>query len=249
MKDNNPKRSILEIAAFAIVGLIGIACWRFLNSIEYLLFPDRKKRLIMLIDLDKCIGCNVCSVACKSENGVALGQYRTQVLEAEEGVYPSVQRLFLPVMCNHCEEAPCLKACENKAIIKRSDGLVFIDKEKCKGLQLCIPACPYGAIYFNQDADPSADVRDYPSRAVGRSDKCDLCMGRIDVGLEPACSDTCPTDARVFGDMRDGNDPIRKKIHEEKLTGLLPGKGTGPQVYYRGGNRDLFKDTIVNPHN
>lgn len=200
-----------------------------------------KSRLAMVMDLEKCIGCHACTVACKSENGVAIGGSRTRVLEKEHGTYPDVSRFFLPMMCNHCEDAPCIKACPNKAIITKDNGLVDILKDKCTGYQLCANACPYGAIYLNPDTDPDENVEDYPSRMVLKADKCNFCEERLEEGLEPACSNTCPTDARIFGDLADPDSKVSKLVNGETLTGLLMDEGTKPQVYYKGGMPDIFK--------
>ena len=203
--------------------------------------PDKpESRLAMVMDLDKCIGCHACTVACKSENGVAIGGSRTRVLEQEHGTYPETSRFFLPLMCNHCEDAPCIAACPNGAIVRKDNGLVDIDKEKCQGLQQCIPACPYGAIYINPDQEPDEFAADYPARTVFKADKCNFCEERLAEGLEPSCSNTCPTDARIFGDLADPNSKVAKLVNGEKLTGLLLEEGTKPQVYYKGGMPEIF---------
>jgi len=229
------------IKAF-LAGGVGLLSYLSINKLN--LFDkkpkEKKKRLTMLMDLDKCIGCNACSVACKSENGVALGGFRTKVLEEEVGEFPATQRHFLPMMCNHCENPACLPACPNGAITRGENGIVDINKDKCKGFQLCIQACPYGAIYINPDTKPDTHVKDYPSRSIGKADKCNFCAHRIDEGLESACSQTCPTDARVFGDLNDPSSLVAKIINEEGLKGLLEEEGTKPQVYYKGGLPSAF---------
>lgn len=233
----NTKRTAIKSILAATAGVSSFFLWKKYNSS----IPEKKKkRLGMLMDLDKCIGCNACTVACKSENGVALSGFRTQVLEQETGEYPNTKRFFLPIMCNHCEDAPCIKACPNKAIIKQENGIVDIDKNKCKGFQLCISACPYGALYMNPDRNPDENNKDYPARAVGKVDKCNLCSHRIDEGKEPSCVNTCPTDARVFGDLNDESSYISQMVKKEKLTGLLENEGTKPNVYYKGGNKGVF---------
>ena len=239
-ENTKSRKSILLIVGVSIIGIIAFPVWKILKTFGIRSLSERRGRLVMLMDLDKCIGCNACSVACKAENGVALGGFRTRVLEKEYGEYPEVRRYFLPVMCNHCKDAPCLQACTNKAIVRRKDGIVNIDKEKCKGFGLCIAACPYGAIYMNPDLEPSQQVAKYPSRQLMKSDKCNFCLHRIDEGLEPACSNTCPTNARIFGDLSDETSLVYQIVKEEKLTGLLEEKGTWPQVFYRGGNKAIF---------
>jgi len=213
-----------------------------LGSLFWWLTPSKpKSRLAMVMDLDKCIGCHACTVACKSENGVAIGGSRTRVLEQEYGDYPETTRFFLPLMCNHCEDAPCIKACPNKAILRKDNGLVDINKDLCNGFQFCVSACPYGAIYINPDQEPDEAVQDYPSRTVFKADKCNFCEERLEEGLEPSCSNTCPADARIFGDLADPNSKVSKLVHGEKLTGLLMEEGTQPQVYYKGGMHSIFQ--------
>lgn len=233
LKKKISRKSSLQILGLLTAGITSFTWW--------LKTPKKpKNRLAMVMDLDKCIGCHACTVACKSENGVAIGGSRTRVLEQEHGSYPETSRFFLPMMCNHCEDAPCLSACPNDAIIRKDNGLVDINKDKCKGYQICVSACPYGAIYINPDRDPDDQVKDYPARAVGKADKCNFCEHRLEQGLEPACSNTCPTDARIFGDLADPNSKVFQIVNEEKLNGLLPEKGTNPQVYYKGGMPEIF---------
>ncbi len=203
--------------------------------------PKATSRLAMVMDLDKCIGCHACTVACKSENGVALGGSRTRVLEQEHGTYPETSRFFLSMMCNHCEDAPCITACPNDAIFKKDNGIVDINKDKCKSFGICMGACPYGAIYINPDSAPDETVKDYPARTVAKADKCNFCEHRIAEGLEPACSNTCPTDARIFGDLADPDSKVSKLVNKQQLKGLLEEEGTKPQVFYKGGMPEIFK--------
>ncbi len=235
------RRSILKTFGWTIAGISGFIFWNNRTIIGQYLSKKKKQRFAMVMDLDKCIGCNACSVACKAENGVALGGFRTRVLEKETEEYPNTKRFFLPMMCNHCIDAPCIPACTNKAIIKRGDGVVDINKDKCKGFQLCIKACPYGSIYINPDTELNPEMKDYPSRTLGKADKCTFCKHRIDKGLEPACSNTCPTDARIFGDLEDKNSKVYNLVNTEKLSGLLEEEGTGPQVFYKGGKKKIFE--------
>lgn len=194
--------------------------------------PAQKKsdqpRLAMLIDLRRCIGCDSCSVACKSENGVRLGGFRAWVNKHEKGTYPKVGRVFIPRLCNHCENPPCLSACPVKAIEKRGDGVVVVNKNKCVGAQACIEACPYGAPYFNSMDDKTKEV----SRIANKVDKCDFCVHRIDNGLVPSCVNGCPQNARIFGDINDPNSEISRLMSANKVATLLSAKGTKPHVFY-----------------
>jgi tetrathionate reductase subunit B len=109
----------------------------------------RGGRKAMVIDLQRCIGCRACAVACKAEHGVRLGGFRSWVSESETGSYPAVSREFLPRLCNHCRNAPCLKVCPAGATIRRADGIILVDSSRCIGCRHCMEACPYNARYFN----------------------------------------------------------------------------------------------------
>lgn len=199
-----------------------------------------KKRLGMVIDLDRCIGCNSCAVACKAENGVRLGGFRSWVSERESGKYPAVTRYLLPRLCNHCENPACLKVCPVGATFKRPDGLVDIDKSRCIGCRYCMVACPYNARYFNPRRDSEGE-RLFPARTLGTVDKCNLCAHRVDNGVVPACVNTCPASARFFGDLNDRESEVYRKYSSEEPVPLLPEFGTGPSVFYKGGNPKLFE--------
>lgn len=204
-------------------------------------------RYAMLIDMTRCIGCDACTVACKQENGTPVDTFFARVLNIEAGEYPSVKRVYLPILCNHCDDAPCLKACPNKAIFRRDDGIVLIDQDRCKGTGACVSACPYGNVYLQKvdrwylDDDmkyESKFVRPRLTENVAR--KCTYCAHRVDKGLNPACVVACPTTARIFGDLEDERSEISTYIAEEAIkTGrdpfhLLPECKTQPATCYLG---------------
>jgi len=181
--------------------------------------PAQKKRYGMLIDTRRCFGVHACSVACKAENGVPLGQTRSWVEYIEKGTYPNVSRSFLPRLCNHCEKPNCVSVCPTGATWKRAeDGIVVVDADICIGCKYCVQACPY-------------DAR-YPNPTTGAVDKCDFCFHRVAQGLEPACVEACPSRARVFGDLSDPESEISRTIATNPVTVLRPEKGTEPNVYY-----------------
>ncbi|MCB8933403.1 MAG: 4Fe-4S dicluster domain-containing protein [Fimbriimonadaceae bacterium] len=204
-------------------------------------------RLSMLIDLTRCIGCDACTLACKQENGTPVDVFFARVLNVESGTYPNVKRLYIPVLCNHCDDAPCLKSCPNKAIIRREDGIVLIDQERCRGTGACVSACPYGNVmliprdkwYLNEDESYERDhVKPRLNENVAR--KCTYCAQRVDVGLDPACVVACPTKARIFGDLEDRESEISTYIEEQKVATkrepfhLLPEAKTKPAGCYLG---------------
>src|SRR6185437_3908471 len=184
-------------------------------------------RYAMAIDLERCTGCHACSVACKAEHDVPLGNFRTKVYYYDEGAYPDVRRWFLPALCMQCVEAPCLKACPTNSIRRDEDGVVRINTQTCNGNGRCEGACPYGAIYVD------------PLRHV--ADKCDFCSHRLQAGMEPACVETCPSEALVFGDLNAPDSRISKfkARHAAELSVLKPESGAKPQVEYRGLKREL----------
>ena len=192
----------------------------------------------MLIDLDLCIGCNACTVACKVENSTPPGIFYSRVLELEMGVQPEVLRLFLPVLCNHCEDAPCITVCPTKASHRAADGTVQIDDKKCIGCRTCMIACPYHArsytsrnnYYFAETPIPFPDIP--KPEKMGIVQKCDFCTSRRLHGKEPVCVEACPTRCRIFGSIDDPNDGINELIASEKSFQLLPDEGTRPKVHY-----------------
>jgi tetrathionate reductase subunit B len=176
----------------------------------------------MVVDLERCIGCHACSVACKVENEVELGTFRTKVYYHDFGQFPNARRAFLPALCMQCADAPCLSACPTQAIFRSDDGIVKIDQQVCDAKGDCVKACPYGAIYL----DPVNRV----------ADKCDFCSHRLPQGLLPACVEACPTNALVFGDASNPVSPVSKLRHDHAaaLETLKPEKNTSPQVAYLG---------------
>lgn len=198
---------------------------------------------VMVIDLRKCIGCQSCVVACKSENNVPVGVYRTwvQVVEVgqwqrdpdgdgpvvlEGGTYvPSVRRFSLPRLCNHCDDPPCVEVCPVEATFKRQDGLVLIDYPKCIGCGYCIQACPYDARFFN------------PIQQT--ADKCTFCVQRIDRGLLPACVTSCVGRARIFGDLNNPDSEVGTLLAQYATERLNVSAGTHPQVFYINLDGDL----------
>lgn len=178
------------------------------------------KRRAMLIDLRKCIGCQACTVACKFENNVPEGVFRTWVPDIEVGEYPDTKRAFLPRLCNHCERPSCISVCPAAATWQRQDGIVVIDDDRCVGCGACVEACPYDARFMNP--------------VTHKADKCDFCAQRTDQGLLPACVETCVGGARQFADLDDPNDPVTKQINSEPVQVLKPETGNEPRVFYIG---------------
>jgi len=175
-----------------------------------------------LIDQSKCIGCHACSTACKSENQVPLGVYRTWVKYVETGAYPDVRRRFQVTRCNHCANPPCVRICPVSAMYQRDDGIVEFDPSICIGCKSCMQACPYDSIYLDPESNTAA--------------KCHFCAHRLDVGLEPSCVVVCPEHAILAGDMDDPASEISQTLATAQATVRKPEQGTGPKLFYINGN-------------
>ncbi|MCA9322217.1 MAG: 4Fe-4S dicluster domain-containing protein [Planctomycetes bacterium] len=180
-----------------------------------------------VIDHTKCIGCHACTVACKSENEVPLGAFRTWVKYTEKGTYPVVRRHFTVLRCNHCDAAPCVEICPVTALSKRPDAIVDLDRDVCIGCKACMQACPYDAIYLNEDK--------------GVAEKCHYCAHRTEIGLEPACVVVCPVQAIVAGDADDPETKIASLIANETTSQRKPEKETKPRVWYI----DALDDALI----
>ena len=184
------------------------------------------------IDQRTCIGCHACTVACKTEHEVPLGQFRTWVKYVDKGEYPSTTREFGVMRCNHCTDAPCVAICPTQSLFKRDDGIVDFDSDKCIGCKSCMQACPYDALYIDEDTHTAA--------------KCNFCAHRIDQGLEPACVVVCPTESIWVGDLDDADSGIRRFLSIQPVQTRTPEQGTGPNVFYVGASEAVL-DPLAAP--
>ncbi len=187
----------------------------------------RPKKLGFVIDLLRCIGCDTCIVGCKMEHDTPEGQFRLQVLDSQEnpdierptGVYPDLDMFWLPTMCHHCTDAPCVQACPTRALFRdEGDGLVLLDKDKCIGCQRCGEECPYDALSF----DPQ----------IGTADKCSACEHRLVDSLDPVCVSVCPTRALHFGDLNDPDSDVSRYAAARDTQHLHEAAGANPQIIY-----------------
>ena len=201
-------------------------------------------RLAIAINLDRCVGCHTCALSCKMQNNVPEGMLWNRVLtedcdvmDGALGTYPNVTRTFLPVACQHCQNAACQRVCPTGATYKDDKGRVEIDYDKCIGCRMCMAACPYNARTFNWNEPVRATGASYgdarvPERGRGVMEKCTLCKERTDEGDEPMCVRCCPADARVFGDLDDPDSAVSRLRRKQSAEVLLEEKGTRPQVFY-----------------
>ena len=203
----------------------------------------------MGIDIHKCIGCGRCADACKRENQVPtepvyfrtwVERYviptegETQVDSPNGGIdgFPELKSgtevlrtFFVPKLCNHCANPPCVQVCPVGATFVSEDGVVLVDETYCVGCRYCIQACPYGARYL------------HPTKKV--ADKCTFCYHRITKGLLPACVEVCPTQARIFGEVGKPSSPLRHFLRFNDVTVLKPWLNTEPKVYYAGADGEV----------
>jgi Fe-S-cluster-containing dehydrogenase component/formate-dependent nitrite reductase membrane component NrfD len=186
-----------------------------------------------VIDNRTCIGCHACSTACKSENDVSLGVYRTWVKNTEVGTYPDVTRRFQVTRCNHCENPPCVRICPVSAMYQKDNGIVEFNQDICIACKGCIQACPYDSIHIDPETNSAA--------------KCHYCSHRVEKGLEPSCVVVCPTHSIIAGDMSDPVSEISKLLAKEKVTVRRPEQGTAPKLFYIDGDAHSMVPTASNP--
>jgi Fe-S-cluster-containing dehydrogenase component len=215
--------------------------------------PIAERRWGMFIDPEACTGCRACMVACKAENNTPPGVSYIVVIEEVQGTFPTTKRHFMPKPCFHCEHPSCVLVCPVEATWQSEDGTVAMDYMKCIGCRYCITACPYGARYFDfgdsyadgceqevaYEARPSPEYsraweREGHLSPIGNVRKCHHCQHRLRRGSIPACVESCPTDAIVFGDLHDPNSLVSTLIATHHTHRLKEELGNEPTVYYRG---------------
>ena len=175
-------------------------------------------RYAMAIDLDACVGCAACAVACKLENEVPPGNHRLWIRQEEKGTFPNLSVQYRPEQCLHCDNAPCVRPCPTGATFQRDDGIVLVDPELCIACGACVAACPYDARSFHPD---------------GYVSKCTFCEHRLPQGKLPVCVETCPTLCRTFGDLEDPTSDVSRAIQAaDRVDVLRPGLGTEPRLFY-----------------
>lgn len=202
----------------------------------------------MGIDINKCIGCGRCVDACKTENEVPrepfffrtwVERYKifddgSSVVDSPNGAINGFKKsavdgknimrsFFVPKICNHCDNPPCVQVCPVGATFKTPDGVILVDSDYCIGCRYCIQACPYGARFLNPENKTA--------------EKCTFCYHRLVKGLLPACVEVCPTQARVFGETKKKASPLMRFKRMNKIGVLKPALNTDPKVFYA--NLDL----------
>lgn len=185
-----------------------------------------KPHYTMVMRQDRCIGCQRCVDACVAANHVPAYGWRTLVLEREAPKAIGQKREFIPILCNQCNNPPCVRTCPTTATFKdKTNGIVMMNDKKCIGCKSCMIACPYNARYFNEEKE-----------AI---DKCDFCFATwLSKGKKTtACADICPADVRIFGDMSDPESRVYKMVHQlqQPVWVIREEAGAKPHVFYTKG--------------
>ena len=271
MKKPSTRRHVLGHLGGALAGLLTLPAARqakaavqkfFVSSQAPKGYDPTKHKWLMAIDIERCIGCGLCVEACKTENNVPRSSYyfrtwieryvitkpkpgsgetRGEVMVDSpnggmNGFSPNsvpradniLKSFFVPKLCNLCEHSPCAQVCPVGATFDTPDGAVLVDPNYCIGCGFCIQACPYGCRFLSPETKTA--------------EKCTLCYHRITRGLKPACVEICPSEARIFGDLKNAtaDDPIQRFFESGKaLTMLKPHLGTAPRVQYAGLDKEV----------
>jgi phenylacetyl-CoA:acceptor oxidoreductase subunit 1 len=222
----------------------------------------------MVADLERCVGCQTCTAACRHANATSPAVQWRKVLDVEAGMFPNVTRTFVPVGCQHCADPPCMHVCPSTATRQRADGIVTIDYDICIGCAYCEVACPYQARFlvkhphYAYDSAMQNEVERAELDRVGVAQKCTFCSDRIDFGLEngltpgldpratPACVNACIADALHFGDLDDPDSNVSRLLREQKSFRMHEELGTDPgfhYVYGKAGDGDTPVNTAAVP--
>lgn len=251
------RRSFLKIAGAGVAGVCAVPVAQAItHGVKTEPAPGAAtgKRWAMVIDERKCLtrpGCNACMQAChKAHNVPALPDPKHEMKwiwkEPYENVFAESVTPYTPaalkerptmVLCNHCDNPPCVRVCPTQATFKREDGIVMMDEHRCIGCRYCMAGCPYGSRSFNfEDPRPYiAEPTDYPTRTKGVVEKCTFCSERLAVGKRPLCVEACEgigCGALVFGDLGDPNSAVSRLVRGSDLARRKPGLGTSPHVFY-----------------
>jgi Fe-S-cluster-containing dehydrogenase component len=255
--DKWDRRTFLKVTGISLLGFGAKPVFGALAGMEGgKVLPDpqalRGKRWAMVIDLRKeCPeGCRDCSEACNHAHNIPdFGNPKDEIKwiwnETYNDTFPGQENRFLEaevqerpviVLCNHCDNPPCVRVCPTKATWKREeDGIVMMDWHRCIGCRYCMAACPYGSRSFNW-TDPRLNLAhenpDFPTRTKGVVEKCNFCEERLTKGQLPACVEACPQNAMTFGDLGNADSQVRRLLQSFYAIRRKPELGTKPEVFY-----------------
>jgi Fe-S-cluster-containing dehydrogenase component/DMSO reductase anchor subunit len=211
---------------------------------------EKTLRWGMVVDLNRCVGCQTCTIACKHSNDTVPGVQWRRVLDIETGSFPDVERVFMVTGCQHCAEPPCVPVCPTGATQQRADGLVTMNYDVCIGCAYCAVSCPYQARTIVHDERWYYGVETKQEKAVahperlGVAQKCTFCVEKVDeakvrgltpgVDLEvtPACSASCIAQAIIFGDFNNAESNVSQLVGNNKSFQMHAELGTDPQIKY-----------------
>lgn len=213
----NERRVFMKNGLIAMVGVATLAAAGGKEA------SAAERKWGMIIDLNRCCGCQSCVIACKAQNKTVAGSFNTKILTLEDGNYPDARVLFTPVQCNQCEDPPCVPACPLNATFKLPNGIVVTDWNKCEGIGTCVTACPYDARFLDNR---------HKGNEGGKVDKCDFCLHRLEQGLLPACVEACDSAARIFGDFNAPTGEFAEYLKKAGLTSRKVGLGIKTNVLY-----------------
>jgi len=220
-EERNDRRFFLKNGFLAMAGTVTAAA--ALSKTPKAEASSQEKKYGMIIDLNRCTGCQACVIACKAQNKTVKDKFNTKILTIEDGNYPNSRVVNTPVQCNQCENPPCVPACPIKATFKLPNGIVVTDWDKCQGIGACVTACPYDARFL----DPR-----HKGEVGGKVDKCDFCINRLEQGLMPACVEACEANARIFGDINNPQGEFAEYLKRTDLKMRKPEKKTNPNIRY-----------------
>jgi len=250
------RKRFLQIAGVSVIAAAGEKLsGTFAGAMQKVSLPSKDVmkpcRWAMAIDLEACLqkeGCTKCIEACHRGHNVPEigGAHRVEWIwkapydqafpnDPSEYQYSRLKNAPVLLLCNHCDNPPCVRVCPTKATWKREDGVVMMDWHRCIGCRYCMAACPYGSRSFNW-TDPRPDIAnqdpDFPTRTKGVVEKCNLCEERLGRGELPLCVLACPQKAMIFGDLDDPDSTVRGALRRRYTIRRKPELGTNPQVYY-----------------
>jgi Fe-S-cluster-containing dehydrogenase component len=256
---DNSKRTFLKIAGLSLLGIGSKPIQKVLaGNEEPKIFPNpaalNGKRWAMIIDMKKCKeDCYDCIKACHQVHNVPnLGNPKDEVKwiwkEPYGKAFPGEENTYMQeyidqtlkgsqfiMLCNHCDNPPCVRVCPTKATWRREDGIVMMDYHRCIGCRFCMAGCPYGSRSLNW-RDPRPFIKEinkeFPTRERGVVEKCNFCSERLAKGLIPACVEACKEKVLVFGDLEDPNSEVRGLLRSHYTIRRKPQLGTMPQIYY-----------------